>query len=288
MFGTKAKTPGWIKKIGKPFRKKTIREYVAEPGNRSWSDNGNYIRSVTRACRDEEAFRNFKRDRHYTDILEHVNIEQGASFLGVIERESPEFLELFPRFRINDRLGNAAVHDYPKVGLISPSTLRYIKVLSDLKNHFGDLTGSTIAEIGVGYGGQLLILDQLWKAKSYTLFDLDPVLSLASRYLESFVLQTSYQTSTFNRFVPGQEFDLVMSNFAFSELPRHLQLGYVEKVLSKAKRGYLTMNSGVGADTQNGRFLSSEELKGFFPGAEVLEDMGWFQNYILVWGHEKK
>lgn len=288
MLGTKLKTPGWIKKIEKPFRKKKIREYVAEPAGRSWSDNGHYIRSVMRACRDEEAFRVFKRDRYYTEILEHVNVEQGASFLSVIEKESPDLLDLFQRFKINDRLGNAAVHEYPKVGSISPSTLRYIKVLSDLKNHFGDLTGSKIAEIGVGYGGQLLIIDQMWKTKSYTLFDLDPVLALASKYLESYVLQTSYQTSTYNRFVPGQEFDLVISNFAFSELPRHLQMGYVEKVLSKAKRGYLTMNSGVGADTQNGRFLSSDELIGLLPGAEVLDDMGWFQNYILVWGHSKK
>jgi hypothetical protein len=40
------------------------------------------------------------------------------------------------------------------------------------------------------------------------------------------------------------EYDLVISNYAFSELPRDVQINYVKSVLAPSKRGYLTMNSG--------------------------------------------
>ena len=74
--------------------------------------------------------------------------------------------------------------------------------------------------------------------------DLNEVLELNVKYLENFILNSYYQCSTLNQLGSECNFDLVISNFAFSELPRALQIKYVEKVLSKSKRGYLVMNSG--------------------------------------------
>lgn len=286
------KKAGVLKKIERMLRrKKKPRVYVTDKPNRSWSDNGLYTQAVARAYSDDAVFAGFKRDPHYCEILEHVTPEQGAIYLEIVEKESPDLLSLIERFKINDRIGNPVLCDFGKIGMISPSTLRYVKVLSDLRNFFGDLSAARIAEIGVGYGGQVLVIDQLWKTKSYTMFDLDPVLKLVTRYLESHILQTAYCPTTYNRFEPGQEFDLVISNFAFSELPRHLQMGYVEKVLKKSKRGYLTMNSGVGDHTDNGRFLSSAELAQMLPGVEIYPEVSngkdWASNYILVWGVKK-
>jgi hypothetical protein len=66
------------------------------------------------------------------------------------------------RFKINDLVGSPTTYVYHRFGRISPSTLRYVKVASDLRRLFGDLTGAKVAEIGVGYGGQLLVLDQIF------------------------------------------------------------------------------------------------------------------------------
>ena len=41
-----------------------------------------------------------------------------------------------------------------QIGKISPNTLKYIKVLMDLKKHWKTLDNMEICEIGVGYGGQ--------------------------------------------------------------------------------------------------------------------------------------
>ena len=48
---------------------------------------------------------------------------------------------------------------------LPPTTLRYLKVASDLKNLFGSDLGE-VAEIGCGYGGQTLVNDQLLNVES--------------------------------------------------------------------------------------------------------------------------
>jgi hypothetical protein len=80
----------------------------------------------------------------------------------------------------------------------------------------------------------------------------------------------------------------VLSNYAFSELPAQLALKYVEKVLSKARRGYLTMNSGRGTGERNRGKLSIEDYNNLLPAFEIREEHPRTgpDNYILVWGHK--
>jgi hypothetical protein len=182
------------------------------------------------------------------------------------------------------------LYEYKSIGLISPTTLRYIKVASDLKMLFGEHIGESIVEIGCGYGGQALVNDRAFKIKQYKLIDLPPVLTLISKYLESHILNCSYETSTLNQTSNSGKYDLVISNYAFSELPGPLQLKYVEKILINCKKGYLTMNSGK-ADTKidsMGR-MTIKQLEKLLPPFELLEEKPLTnnENYIIVWGHNQ-
>jgi hypothetical protein len=58
------------------------------------------------------------------------------------------------------------------------------------------------------------------------------------------MLKSSYHTTSLNQHQGDVIYDLVISNYAFSELPSELQTRYIEKIILKAKRGYLTINSG--------------------------------------------
>src|SRR2546426_6453581 len=139
----------------------TARQYVGAKGNRSDSDNGLYISLVEKANKKYRTFEHFKRHPHYTAVLEHVSREQGQKYLDVISRQSPELVSRIDEFKINDRVGDPITFSYAGIGRISPTTLRYIKVASDLVRIFKDLNGANISEIGVGYGGPLLVLDQI-------------------------------------------------------------------------------------------------------------------------------
>ena len=55
----------------------------------------------------------------------------------------------------------------------------------------------------------------------------------------------AYEVTTLNEQLPCN-YDLVISNYAFSELPMLVQQAYIRKVLAYCTRGYLTMNTGIG------------------------------------------
>lgn len=261
------------------------KEFVGAIGNRSSSDGGFYVVAVKQSLVNYNAFCNFKSDPRYRAILEHVSEAEGAHYLELIRDNSPHFLHKIESFKENDLVGGATTVKYPGIGAISPSTLRYIKVASDLQTLFGEDVGERVAEIGVGYGGQLLIADKVLKFKQYDLFDLPPVLELTQKYLESHTLRSAYKTQTINQHNGDINYDLVISNYAFSELPSQLQKIYIRKILSKSKRGYLTMNSGQANSVYQDDKLSFAELKNMLPNFECLpeEPLTHPGNYIIVW-----
>lgn len=271
---------------GKLIASFASKEFVGERLNRSDSDNGLYVKCVEAANRDYKIFQNFKQHPHYQSVLEHVTKEQGKLYLDIIQRNSPELYRRIKDFKVNDLVGNPTVFDYGEpIGRIAPSTLRYVKVLSDLIRIFGDLNQFRIAEIGVGYGGQILLIDKVFTCRFY-LFDLRPVIELSSKYLEAHVLDGSYRPCTLNKHDGRAEFDLVISNYAFSELPSHLQDKYIQKVLSRAKRGYITMNSGFKNEPRTIGKLSFDALKERLPNFDVIkeEPLTSANNYIIIWG----
>jgi putative sugar O-methyltransferase len=257
-------------------------------GNRSISDNGAYLLAVKDALDSYKKFTKFKQDPRYQAILEHSTKEQGAECLEIIKTESPSLLKHFDEFKTNDLVGEATTFDYEGIGLISPSTLRYVKVASDIINLFGKAIGPRIAEIGVGYGGQALIADKIFDFERYDLFDLQPVVALASKYLECHTLKSSYRVLTLNQHSGNFEYDLAISNYAFSELPSKLQSMYIRKILEKSKRGYLTMNSGTPQSAFQEDKLSLTELKAVLPTFEILPERPLTHpgNYIIAWGHQ--
>jgi hypothetical protein len=131
-----------------------------------------------------------------------------------------------------------------------------------------------------------LVNDKLLKYEHATLFDLPFVNRLIKRYLNYTLLDGAYEATTINEKLP-LNYDLVISNYAFSELPAALQRMYIKKVLAPAQRGYLTMNSGIGGALDDGK-LSLEKLKDLLPPFECLEEepLTYPYNYIIVWGHE--
>lgn len=269
------------------FRRTEKQSFISREGLRSDSDNGAYVAFVEQAVRDQAVFERFKQSPTYQQILEHTTEEQAGAYLRIIEEQTPELGESLERFGVNDVVGGADVIQFSPKCRLSPSTLRYVKVASDLTALFGDrLHDMHVAEIGVGYGGQRLILDQLYRFRSYDMFDLPPVLALVAKYLESHLLQSSYRTKTLNTHDGEKCYDLVISNYAFSELPAAVQQVYIAKVLRKSAAGYLTMNSGRPDSVFSKGKLTLEEIQSQIPNTRVLEEtpLSARGNYVLVWG----
>ena len=225
----------------------------------------------------------FKRDPDYTRVLEHVSCEQGREYLQVALARRPGLEDRLDTFRRNDEIGSPAVCDYGPHGTFSPTTLRYVKVFADLVGLFGSLDGMRIIEIGGGYGGQCFVVSSASSPASYTLVDLEPCLELQRVYLDE--LGVTARVARAKDLPRDGEYDLVVSNYAFSECVGRVQREYLERVLSRSRRGYLTMNF-----TNPARFrsLTPEELSAALPAARWLpeEPRTHPANRLLVWGDQ--
>lgn len=146
----------------------------------SLSDNGQYPEFCYLASRHEEIFQDFKRHAVYNAILEHLNDEQGAAYLERILNDYDFRLtdEQWGNILLNDSLGNPRRFTYEfdnKILTVSATTLRYTKVLMDIAAFFNIGEIKTVAEIGIGYGGQCRLLMNLLPIERYNLIDLPEV-----------------------------------------------------------------------------------------------------------------
>jgi hypothetical protein len=242
---------------------------------KSLTDHGDYAELCHFASWNNDAFSNFRSNPDYTVVLEHVSFEQGEGYLKLIPADAD-----FAEFKKNDLYGGPTVYSYPGVGEISPTTLRYIKTLYDLEKFFGKLNGAKIFEIGVGYGGQCRLCCKYFNIDKYVLLDIPQVLGLVQRYLMMYPLDAHLMFKTLNECSRDEEIDLVISNYAFTEISRDIQEIYMEKIISKSKRGYITYN-----EISEGSYGKNELLSAIPGSVEYPEEpLTHPKNCIIVWG----
>jgi hypothetical protein len=233
------------------------------------------------AVRDSVVFSKFKCSRQYREVLEHLNYEQGLEYLKLIESNTLILsnLKLVNKFDI----GHPFRYLYKKVGYVSPTHIRYAKILQDLENLFGKLDDKQISEIGVGYGGQAAHILTRWKPQRYQFFDLEQVTQLALKYINQSDMPVKILPVRAD-FLEKSDCDLVLSNYAFSELIREVQDLYIENVIKHASSGYLIYNH---IHQELGVSYSAEEFVSKIPGAEILREqpLTYPGNVLVVWGH---
>lgn len=253
----------------------------------SISELSKYPHFCLQAATNAEVFLNFKRSPLYQPILEHVGYNQGLEYLQIIEKKYAYILNHIDVCRENDIFGNPIIFDYGSIiGEISPTTLRYMKVSGDLIALFGNLKNKKIVEIGGGYGGQCKVLSGLCEFSSYTIIDLPEASLLSARYLSSLGIDW-VSTESNTTFTSSNSYDLVVSNYAFSECSIDEQINYIEKILNKSSCGYMSCNfisNHFGINS-----LSLEKLLELIkiPGREIRvvpeDPLTSSDNLIVIW-----
>jgi hypothetical protein len=186
-----------------------------------------------------------------------------------------------------DTIGDPPTITLPDGTRIAPTTLRYLKVADDLESHFGSLDGATVCEIGGGYGGLCRVLDGMWALAGYTLVDLRPALLLAERFLSYVPLRCSLRLQTMNE-LTAEPYDLLVSNYAFSELAGPIQDAYYAKLLAHASRGYLICNDIAESRLGEGR-MTPQELARRKSGRILAEEpLTHPRNCLVVWGDAER
>lgn len=250
----------------------------------SLSDNDSYGEIVRLAS--GERWGDFRSNREYQDVLEHVSYSLACRYLMELGswNKTLEMLDsdLAAKF---SQIGKPPVYRFrieEKRRPLNPTYLRYLHVAQLIEAKFGSLEEVRVCEIGIGFGGQAAVLARALNPKEIALYDLPEVLSLAKRFLD----ETSPRAglSFFDGRNPQQlEADLILSNYAFSELQRSVQLEYMEKVVSNAPRGFMMWNRLSERELGG---LSLEEFLKFIPQAEVEHESpkSYAGNVLITWG----
>ena len=245
----------------------------------STSDTFNYNHICEIALTDNKIFKRFKSCIEYQKILEHVSIDLGYKYWSNIQSRVERLSEDF-EFLIRFDKCNPPKQWYQGLGVIPSSNLRYAKVSLDLQEYFGSLDNFTICEIGPGYGGQAFQICYLNKVVLYELVDLPVATSLAKKYLNTCPVKTDFES-----YLNGEkfrDFDLVISNYAFSELRRDVQDFYLETYILGSKRGYITFNQETPKEWGS---YTIQELNDRIPNLRVIPDLAQDEvgGAILIW-----
>lgn len=260
--------------------------YSQNKDNKSDSQKSKYQKTINEILKDANKFENFRRNYRYREILEHVSYGLGQKYLNQINIQSNKLkinLE-WDFIKLNDSIGKPVLFRYPEIGRISPTTLRYTNVALEILEIFGTEI-KTVAEIGAGYGGQARILDQFFELENYDCFDLPEVQKLIDRYIKG--IQTKMRVGFPRLGNSNLKFwDLVISNYAFSELPYLVQEQYINNVILRSRYGFMIMNSGLSNETgrSTGKYSASDLLR-IIPNSRIWDEtpLTGPDNYILIW-----
>jgi hypothetical protein len=250
------------------------------------SDNfSSYASLCEMASMDDYIFNNFRRSRVLVEVFDHVTLEFGKEYVSEILKYGEftnQFIEVLNKI---DNLGNPRKYFFKPFGLFSPTLLRYLKVYLDLEFYFGPLQKLQIAEIGVGFGGQASLIGLQDPPQCYSFFDIPPVLMLAEKFIHKLNIPGSHEFFDGRKPVETVS-DLVISNYAFSELTRNMQEIYLQNLILNSSRGYITWNS-----------LSEHELSGYklaelvrlLPNSQIIPERPYTGNgnAIIIWGHKQ-
>jgi putative sugar O-methyltransferase len=253
---------------------------------RSDSQESFYLEQINRILTNNKSLRNFRRKYDYREILEHVSYTLGKEYFQRIKIQTKANYETLIENNLkNDSFGNPYKYRYEDGLVLSPTTLRYIHTALDIERTVNLTSSDSIAEIGIGYGGQAAVIERLFKVDKYYAFDLPEVINLANIFLSEIGSNFCFMNDLMAR-NPQKHWDVVISNYAFSELHKDLQTQYLENVLSKASRGYMIMNSGRtnNSGRSNGK-LSLDMICEYLPNAKVKEEIPLTgpDNYVLYW-----
>lgn len=267
------------------LRKKlrNISEFSSD-SNLSDSQVSFYIDNIREILKSEDKLERFRRSYDYREILEHVNYKLGIQYLEQIKVELPESWERTVLVnKVNDIFGNPYTFNYRKIGLISPTTLRYVYTAIKINKQLEITPQDSVVEIGIGYGGQSAVMQRLFGIERITVFDLQEVQELARLYLRKIGSPIELIDGNLKL---QDSWDLAISNYAFSELPRELQLWYLEHVLARAQQGYMVMNSGMTNFTgRSSGKLKIEEIKEYIPNLVIASEQpkSGPDNYVAIW-----
>ncbi len=241
------------------------------------------------AASDTEIFSNFRNLPDYKNILEHVDKDLAIKYYRNIKQISS--LSDQDIFKICDKLSKVGKPELVKIintqNPISTSSLRYLNVALQIKREFKQKKFERVIEIGPGYGGQSIILEEFFMIDHYSFIDLPEVNELIKKFVGASSVNFTYNTGILEGDFNDKKYDLVISNYAFSELNSKLQKKAINEIINNSKFCFMINNSQAfinDSKYKSLKFLSQKELLTYITNSYIKkeEPLTADNNYLIL------
>ncbi len=247
---------------------------------------GGYLAIAQEASKNPSIFEKFRTFPEYRCALE---IDEGETFAQYIRFKLFKLGPYLEECRKLDSIGSPPLTNYQELGDFTPTTLRYIFHADQILKYFNLPDNATVVEIGAGFGGQAHVLQTLHSCIKYYIFDLPEVEALISVMMNRLNWR-NVCCLQLNEILPEEKVDLLISNYAYSECDREMQLSYFDRVIKKADRGYMIYNqiaAGYGIDSISiSEFINLLKQNGFRPRV-YKEFFAGAGNSLILWDKSK-
>lgn len=203
---------------------------------------------------------------------EPITFEKGLECFQTLTNDYPELRKNLKKFG----RANLETFEYAEDEFFSPTTLYYVKLIGDMRKHFGNLTKLHICQIGGDEGEMALHLSLAGGFSSYTFIDVESNLG----ELRKFVAQNHIENVRFvdpNRIKDLPKADLIISHGGFSSLSSQEQERFFKELLESTPNGFL-IDQWFSLSHFINR-LQSAKKEGLITTDEVLYN----NNRVVVW-----
>jgi len=219
---------------------------------------------------------NFKSDRTYNAILEHVSYEQGNNYISLIIQFVNDRFKEITFENINDYLQMNDTFGDPKKELFmykdkqiicSPTSLRYVFHSLLILNYMKTTTTTKIVEVGCGYGGLFLAIDHFSKILNividrYYFIDLPEICGLIQHYIELHKMNVGINYSIHSAYNYGLDIidnDLFfISNYCFTEIDEIHRNRYIINLFPKISNGFITWQTIFNVPIENVNIIGKD------------------------------
>jgi len=214
-------------------------------------------------------YSNFRKIHSLCAGVSGANHDRAKGELDYILKNNPSIItNNLDKILECDSFGNPPLHTFPNKILTikcSDSISPPLYDLTKLTENFGSLPSNlSIIEIGCGFGIETKIFHDLVGYKSYTHVDLPDMLMLQSVYLSHFsVPNVKYINANEDIKSVESEYDLFLSNFAFTEISSDVQKLYFDNVIKKCRMGIVVGKMSPHIDTVRFNKLTKVQLGWF-------------------------
>ena len=206
----------------------------------------------------ENRYINFKNNRKYTYMLEHVTENLGEQYLKLILKECTEIDEedLINYLTINDRFGDTVKSTYVTDNgtniSCSPTSLRYVYQALVILDYYKTTDCENMAELGCGYGGLFLAINYFANIlnisiEKYNIIDLPSANNLIEFYLNLHkdVVTIPYElheSAKYGATVPSGKLFFI-SNYCYTEIDATNKKLYYINLLKRVDHGFIIWQS---------------------------------------------